>query len=305
MSNIGLYDTSSVPIRGKIYICEECKKEVRIEFQGGTRVADVGEYVLRALGLSNKRKLPEEYQQPNKYPWRDGFYLFGFALCKDCFEKGDYKRKNESESEVVENVITDLKESRKAVLEEVGILAMKKFKYLVEGLTGKKIHSFIGKPSEADVGDKHLKENKKKRLLRAYVRKNIDFIERNFFKTIWAQMKDSDIVQNYQKKRREVLPVLKGGREWFAVTSTDSPVICGGVSYLDAIMRARVPEENSIVEDFYYLEGCGINGSAEKIIINNYFLTEAIPKKDRRNLIYSKVEKELLPLLLKNKQEQP
>ena len=61
----------------------------------------------------------------------------------------------------------------------------------------------------------------------------------------------------------------------------------------------RVPEEGSVAEDFYYQERFNLhNFAGGNLEINIGSLDEANPKKDRRNLIYSKIEKELLPLLI-------
>ncbi|MCK5681460.1 hypothetical protein KAI46_11690 [bacterium] len=281
MSNIIFHDKSSVLISGKIYVCEECGKEVRIEFQGGAKAALVGkDFISRQLALTTKQKPPTGHQQPNKNPWKDGFYLFGFALCRECFEKDDLKK--EFDPEVVEEVIADLRESRKVLLEDVGGLAMKKFKYLVEGLTRKNIHSFLGKPSEADVGDRHVNPNKKKRLLKAFVRKKIDTIERKFFKKIWEQVKELEAILNYKEKKKNALRELKDTPVQYTPQSTTEEVFLGPALPFPFICGRRVPEEGSIAEDFYYRERISINSCAEKIMFNIDSLGEAIPEKDRK-----------------------
>jgi len=75
---------SSMPVKGKRFVCSECGKIVQIEYEGGVKMTQVGDMeVYRQMQLS-------EYFGTQSEP-----YLYDIGLCFQCYERSPYKKDEE------------------------------------------------------------------------------------------------------------------------------------------------------------------------------------------------------------------
>lgn len=75
---------SFLPVSGKIYICDECDKHIRVEYEGGAQLTQIGDDNIR-----EQMQISEKFNQPNKDPDTEGYYLYEIIICEDCYSKID------------------------------------------------------------------------------------------------------------------------------------------------------------------------------------------------------------------------
>lgn len=66
-------------VTGKLYHCESCGAQVRVEYEGGAQLTQIGDE-----NVFEQMELAERLGQPGDNPEREGYWLHDFMICGDC-----------------------------------------------------------------------------------------------------------------------------------------------------------------------------------------------------------------------------
>lgn len=231
---------SSMPVKGKRFVCSECRKMVQIEYEGGVKMTQVGDMeVYRQMQLS-------EYFGTQSEP-----YLYDIGLCSQCYERSPYKKDEERIIEIIE-LIDRLYAERKRSLEEISALVEPKA--IASVWEVESIKNILGERLETIFGDKHMAKSKRKRQVEDLLRRKRSDIANALIADAFRDGRVAEIVADYEvrieENLRELERLLKEGEIVIKVKRTDEPENLN--SYIVTQDTIRYPVEGSAKEYFFF-----------------------------------------------------
>lgn len=105
---------SFMVIRGKAYHCNTCEKEVKVEYQGGAQLTQIGDEYFQMQQELNKKYNNEAYEGD-----KEGYYFHIEGLiCQECFDKS-FRVKGDSNILKEQNHVADIGEIIDTYKEEI------------------------------------------------------------------------------------------------------------------------------------------------------------------------------------------
>lgn len=236
-------------VAGKIFVCVECQKAVQVEYEGGASVTQIGDMeVMRQLEYS------EQLGQPSAEPYEEGFYLYDFGVCDECY--GNLASTEDRERyEQIFHLLGKIETERSQAIEAISIIAADAIGSVAVNLTLQDISAAIGSPVDATLGDKHATEAKKRRLITGFVQDYSNRVEPYIQKKAFAEGRIKQSMKQYREEIKlsksqlsSLLDMTKG--KSFVQKHTNAAENLN--EYIITSETVRYPVDDAIDEVFYY-----------------------------------------------------
>lgn len=188
---------SIILVCGSLFICTNCQKKVRVEYNGGAWRTQTGKW-----SADRRRERSAEYGQPAAMPDDGGRYQSYFGLCEDCYRTvvcENDRRRAEQALQTLKKVAT----KREGVLIKVGKFCSKKFPECISNLNADGISVAIKKPFDPYFGDKYASAAKRNRLLRSFMHQYIGALEKYLVGVILEYPQMRDVMGSYAEETME------------------------------------------------------------------------------------------------------
>jgi len=84
-------------VRGKIFICENCNREIKIKYKDGAQFTQIGD-----INIYTQLEYSKKLGQLCKNPDEEGYYLYDFGICENCIHKILSKEAFEANMKILE-----------------------------------------------------------------------------------------------------------------------------------------------------------------------------------------------------------
>ncbi|MDP3114394.1 MAG: hypothetical protein Q8M98_06415 [Candidatus Cloacimonadaceae bacterium] len=151
---------SWLQVKGKLFVCINCDKKLKVEYEGGNLSTLIGDDE-----VSNQLNYSEQFGQIESDPNKDGYYLYDFGVCSNCYNNAvssDHKKYSITTIEHNANVQRAKQQCYQLVLNEVfsaipAVIDQVTYETIVS-LTNEEIHSA---DVHAKISDKHVEKRVK------------------------------------------------------------------------------------------------------------------------------------------------
>ena len=194
---------SFLNVVGKIYRCSECQKSIRIEYQDGARLTQIGDW-----NVTSQLELSKKLGQPNDNPDENGYYLYDIRICIDCFNKQNGVLDNDK-LETIGQINNDLLERREKTVADIEELTPGILDDIISPLTLTDVENIIGGSVDPSFGDKHATPKKRKRLINEFLDQHRDKFAEFFRRKAWQESDIQQIVKGYNALAEPAMKKLK------------------------------------------------------------------------------------------------
>ncbi len=144
-------------VKGKIFVCEECFRGIQVEYEGGEKLTQIGQFSIDIQNRISKdiRKL---------FPEQSHSYLFELGICEECYHQNHFLKNPEEETYVAKyfqlcNALNDEKETIKDSMKH---LIQKMTDDITNNMTIDYIEAISQQQFDPFLGDKHSTISKRK-----------------------------------------------------------------------------------------------------------------------------------------------
>ncbi len=232
-------------VSGKQFICSSCEKVVRIEYKNSPMQTQVGDF--KAM---HHMELSQQYGQINSNPNEEGYYLYDFGLCSDCFAKevNDEVRKK---SDRIVYIYDKLAEIHDTYSQNINKSIPDTAKEIMANINPE---TFCNSKMYTIMKNKHILASKKEKQIKSIIRYSYYDIQADILKKVFQHSSIKEILVNYSAKskkyKKELKQLIQDNNTIFISKRTDAVENLN--DYIESDLSVRYPEDDSIQEIFYY-----------------------------------------------------
>jgi hypothetical protein len=235
-------------VSGKIFICSECNRSVKVNYKEGALPTQIGD-----IEITHQLELSSEIGQPNSDPNEEGYYLYDIGMCEKCYfsliDESERKRSSEI-SRCIHGIIT----ARDERINAFSSLNPTLFEDVVSKITLAEICSALSEDIASLTGDKHDSISKKQRLKKAFIHKYKSEIESYILNKCWSEPCALVIVERFNTATKALMKALKiaiGSNNLFCISKRTNATESLN-EYITAYTTIREPLNESPNESFYF-----------------------------------------------------
>ncbi len=159
-------------VAGKIFICEECEDRIRVEYEGGASITQIGnDNIFYQFNCCF-----EKYGQPNQNPKKEGYYIYdNEKICHKCYTEKNLKA-GQKIANAKQELISKYYEFGDAKCQVLNSLQSDYAGYvsnLISGFRFEDFETLMEKKFDRDLLDPHITREKRERKFKQYFAQNI------------------------------------------------------------------------------------------------------------------------------------
>lgn len=272
---------STQPVTGKIYVCVECQKTVKVDYEGGSQQTEIG-----VKGITRQLEFSQRFGQPNADPYTQGFYLYDLGTCSDCYESFVSSEDREHYEQIF-NLIEKVETKRELANHAIAPIAADAIRKVVSDLTLQDVGKAIGSRDDLPLAYKNATETEKRQMNKRIVRNQTYLVRSYALNKAFAEAPLKQILDQYRDDTKPLtsqLASLLGLTH--GKTYTQKHTNAGGYLFEDlpnlrtwqfGLMK-RYPVDDATDEIFYYPVQYDVPGLIRRLAIgpDDYELTLSI-----------------------------
>ena len=194
-------------IRGKIYHCLKCPEIIKVEYEGGACLTQIGD----DRGYE-QMALTQRYGQPTANPDAEGYYLHDEVICEACFKKRYMKGGQHNIAMNMEDLCNRLSEIKDKHAENVGKAAESAFNNWLENISPGNFREINTSAFDKTIGLKIFTLRGKRRdLIGQFVSSAKDSIISFIYDQVNSNTHLRDVIKQYASEAQPIIESLAQG----------------------------------------------------------------------------------------------
>ena len=265
---------SFLMVSGQIFICTECSKKVRVEYEGGAILTQVGDAFAEDYKKKRLRRLIWEAAKKlffitTPVNAEHGEYLEAYGLCEKCY-LANVSSGDRLKIQRITQLVDELSVEREKVMKVIEAELPEVLASISLGLTKEDVESAIGHSFDSTLGDIHSTPRKKKGRFNAFYQKEKNLLEKYLLRKAWMDSCIQRRVSNYREiacgQLAELQDLVADPPQMYCAEKTNQTQNLN--DYLMTETTVRTPEENSRSEEYYFLVDSNFDALLELFALN-------------------------------------
>lgn len=248
-------------VAGKIFRCQPCCREIRVDYEGGVQPLMLTEQKVQAQWAYTA-----EFGQPNMESPQLGSYLYDVGWCSACMEK--LSPDAEIRVDRATKLYEQLWDNHQRTIEDIEFRAPPVLKQVALDLTLADVQRAIGHSVDLTFGDRYATAGKRLKLIKTFVQKYSSTMEELIRKRFYAEGSIPQTVKYYRQdalpRKRELKALLS--LVYFQKKTNAAEQLNDNYPNFDSV---RQPTQAAPDEMFYGDPGLNVPGITHSLDISN------------------------------------